>query len=42
MQNVISVGMISEGWDAKTVTHVMGVRAFASRGTSRPDPPDLI
>jgi type III restriction enzyme len=28
IQNVISVGMLSEGWDAKTVTHVMGLRAF--------------
>ncbi len=31
IQNVISVGMLSEGWDAKTVTHVMGLRAFASQ-----------
>jgi len=28
VQNVISVGMLSEGWDAKTVTHIMGLRAF--------------
>jgi hypothetical protein len=28
IQNVISVGMFSEGWDAKTVTHIMGLRAF--------------
>lgn len=28
---VISVGMLSEGWDAKTVTHIMGVRAFTSQ-----------
>ena len=28
IQNVISVGMLSEGWDAKTVTHIMGLRAF--------------
>jgi uncharacterized protein (UPF0335 family) len=27
VQNVISVGMLSEGWDAKTVTHIMGLRA---------------
>ena len=27
---VISVGMLSEGWDAKTVTHVFGYRAFGS------------
>lgn len=26
IQNVISVGMLSEGWDAKTVTHIMGLR----------------
>ena len=31
VQNVISVGMLSEGWDAKTVTHIMGLRAFASQ-----------
>ena len=31
VQNVISVGMLSEGWDAKTVTHVMGLRAFSSQ-----------
>lgn len=31
IQNVISVGMLSEGWDAKTVTHIMGLRAFSSR-----------
>jgi type III restriction enzyme len=29
--NVISVGMLSEGWDAKTVTHIMGLRAFTSQ-----------
>ena len=29
IQNVISVGMLSEGWDAKTVTHIMGLRAFS-------------
>ena len=29
VQNVISVGMLSEGWDAKTVTHIMGLRAFS-------------
>ncbi len=28
---VISVGMLSEGWDAKTVTHIMGLRAFTSQ-----------
>jgi len=25
---VISVGMLSEGWDARTVTHIMGLRAL--------------
>jgi type III restriction enzyme len=31
IQNVISVGMLSEGWDAKSVTHIMGLRAFTSQ-----------
>lgn len=31
VQKVISVGMLSEGWDAKTVTHIMGLRAFSSQ-----------
>lgn len=31
IQNVISVQMLSEGWDAKTVTHIMGLRAFRSQ-----------
>jgi type III restriction enzyme len=31
IQNVIAVGMLSEGWDAKTVTHIMGLRAFTSQ-----------
>lgn len=31
LQNVISVAMLSEGWDAKNVTHIMGLRAFASQ-----------
>jgi type III restriction enzyme len=31
IQAVISVGMLSEGWDAKTVTHIMGLRAFSSQ-----------
>jgi len=31
VQKVISVGMLSEGWDVKTVTHIMGVRAFSSQ-----------
>ncbi len=28
---VVSVSMISEGWDANTVTHVLGVRAFGTQ-----------
>ncbi|HEY8054572.1 MAG TPA: DEAD/DEAH box helicase family protein [Terriglobales bacterium] len=31
IQNVISVGMLSEGWDARTVTHIFGLRAFSSQ-----------
>jgi type III restriction enzyme len=31
IRSVISVGMLSEGWDAKTVTHIMGLRAFSSQ-----------
>ena len=31
LQNVISVAMLSEGWDAKNVTHIMGLRAFESQ-----------
>ena len=31
IQNVISVNMLSEGWDAHTVTHIMGLRAFTSQ-----------
>jgi type III restriction enzyme len=31
IRTVISVGMLSEGWDAKTVTHIMGLRAFSSQ-----------
>lgn len=31
VQNVISVAMLSEGWDARTVTHIMGLRAFSSQ-----------
>ena len=31
IQNVISVGMLSEGWDARNVTHIMGLRAFTSQ-----------
>ena len=28
---VISVSMLSEGWDAKRVTHILGVRAFSTQ-----------
>jgi type III restriction enzyme len=31
IRNVISVGMLTEGWDARTVTHIMGLRAFTSQ-----------
>ena len=31
IQNVISIGMLSEGWDTKAVTHIMGLRAFTSQ-----------
>jgi len=31
IQNVIAVAMLSEGWDTKTVTHIMGLRAFSSQ-----------
>lgn len=31
IRHVISVGMLSEGWDAHTVTHIMGLRAFTSQ-----------
>ena len=31
VQNVISVGMLSEGWDAQNVTRIMGLRAFSSQ-----------
>jgi len=28
---VVSVAMLSEGWDANTVTHVLGIRAFGTQ-----------
>jgi type III restriction enzyme len=28
---VVSVGMLTEGWDASNVTHILGVRAFGSQ-----------
>ncbi len=31
LQNIISVAMLSEGWDAANVTHIMGLRAFTSQ-----------
>lgn len=31
IRNVISVGMLTEGWDAKNVTHILGLRAFRSQ-----------
>ncbi len=31
VHHVISVAMLSEGWDCKTVTHIMGLRAFSSQ-----------
>ena len=31
LQNVTSVAMLSEGWDAANVTHIMGLRAFTSQ-----------
>jgi type III restriction enzyme len=31
LQKVISVAMLAEGWDAKNVTHILGLRAFTSQ-----------
>lgn len=31
MRCVVSVSMLTEGWDANTVTHVLGVRAFGTQ-----------
>jgi len=28
---VVSVSMLAEGWDAQTVTHILGVRAFGTQ-----------
>ncbi len=28
---VVSVGMLTEGWDANTVTHILGIRAFGTQ-----------
>lgn len=47
---LVSVAMLSEGWDARNVTHILGLRAFASqllceqvvgRGLRRSDYDDL-
>lgn len=31
IQHVISVAMLTEGWNCQTVTHIMGLRAFSSQ-----------
>ena len=31
IRNIIAVQMLSEGWDARNVTHIMGLRAFTSQ-----------
>ena len=31
IHHIISVAMLSEGWDCKTVTHIIGLRAFSSQ-----------
>lgn len=31
IRNIIAVQMLSEGWDATNVTHIMGLRAFTSQ-----------
>ena len=31
LRNIIAVQMITEGWDARNVTHIMGLRAFSSQ-----------
>ncbi len=31
IHHIISVAMLSEGWDCQTVTHIMGLRAFSSQ-----------
>ncbi len=28
---VVSVSMLTEGWDANTVTHMLGIRAFGTQ-----------
>ena len=31
LRNIMAVQMITEGWDARNVTHIMGLRAFSSQ-----------
>ncbi|MBE3073216.1 MAG: DEAD/DEAH box helicase family protein [Acidobacteria bacterium] len=31
VRSVVSVSMLTEGWDAQTVTHILGVRAFGTQ-----------
>ncbi len=31
IRSVVSVSMLTEGWDANTVTHVLGIRAFGTQ-----------
>ncbi len=31
IRHIVAVQMLSEGWDAKNVTHIMGLRAFSSQ-----------
>lgn len=31
IRNIVAVSMLSEGWDAQNVTHIMGLRAFSSQ-----------
>jgi type III restriction enzyme len=31
IRNIVAVNMLSEGWDARNVTHIMGLRAFSSQ-----------
>lgn len=31
IRNIVAVQMLSEGWDAQNVTHIMGLRAFSSQ-----------
>jgi type III restriction enzyme len=34
---VVSVSMLTEGWDANTVTHILGVRAFPAQSLPSPE-----